>query len=56
MRGNPGGYLNSVEDILGEIMTNKKPMLQVEQMKWREKEILHRTEREKTISNFSVNR
>ncbi len=31
MRGNPGGYLNSVEDILGEIMTNKKPMLQVEQ-------------------------
>ncbi|MCZ2969462.1 S41 family peptidase, partial [Acinetobacter baumannii] len=31
VRGNPGGYLNSVEDILGEIMTNKKPMLQVEQ-------------------------
>ena len=31
VRGNPGGYLNSVEEILGEIMTDKKPMLQVEQ-------------------------
>ncbi|MGE6345347.1 S41 family peptidase [Bacillus mycoides] len=31
VRGNPGGYLNSVEDILGDIMTDKKPMLQVEQ-------------------------
>ncbi|WP_242143841.1 MULTISPECIES: S41 family peptidase [unclassified Bacillus cereus group] len=31
VRGNPGGYLNSVEDILGLIMTDKKPMLQVEQ-------------------------
>ncbi|YAR62751.1 S41 family peptidase [Bacillus cytotoxicus] len=31
VRGNPGGYLKSVEDILGLIMTDKKPMLQVEQ-------------------------
>ncbi|WP_018781285.1 MULTISPECIES: S41 family peptidase [Bacillus] len=31
VRGNPGGYLNSVQDILGLIMTDKKPMMQVEQ-------------------------
>jgi len=31
VRGNPGGYLKSVEDILKELMTDKKPMLQIEQ-------------------------
>ncbi|MDM5190752.1 S41 family peptidase [Bacillus sp. DX4.1] len=31
VRGNPGGYLNSVQDILKLIMTEKKPMMQVEQ-------------------------
>ena len=31
VRGNPGGYLNSVQDILKLLMTDKKPMMQVEQ-------------------------
>ncbi|MEI4829945.1 S41 family peptidase [Bacillus sp. FJAT-53711] len=31
VRGNPGGYLTSVEDILKVLMTDKKPMLQIEQ-------------------------
>lgn len=30
VRGNPGGYLNSVEDILKLFVTDKKPMVQVE--------------------------
>ncbi|MCP8967614.1 S41 family peptidase [Ectobacillus ponti] len=30
VRGNPGGYLTSVEDILKLLVTDKKPMLQVE--------------------------
>ncbi|MFX3624785.1 MAG: S41 family peptidase [Ectobacillus sp.] len=30
VRGNPGGYLTSVEDILKVLVTDKKPMLQVE--------------------------
>jgi carboxyl-terminal processing protease len=30
VRGNPGGYLTSVEDILKELVTDKKPMVQVE--------------------------
>lgn len=30
VRGNPGGYLTSVEDILKVLVTDKKPMVQVE--------------------------
>lgn len=30
VRGNPGGYLESVESILKELVTDKKPMLQIE--------------------------
>ena len=54
MRGNPGGYLNSVEDILGEIMTNKKPMLQVEQRNGEKKKFSTELKRENHI-NFSIN-
>ncbi len=31
VRGNPGGYLTSVEDILKVLMTDQKPMVQIEQ-------------------------
>lgn len=31
VRGNPGGYLESVQEILGLLVTDKKPILQVEQ-------------------------
>ncbi len=31
VRGNPGGYLQSVEDILKVLVTDKKPMLQIEE-------------------------
>lgn len=30
VRGNPGGYLTSVEEILGELITKEKPYLQIE--------------------------
>lgn len=42
VRGNPGGYLNSVQDILKLIMTEKKPMMQVEQRNGKKRSfILH---------------
>ncbi|MFC3886558.1 S41 family peptidase [Bacillus songklensis] len=31
VRGNPGGYLQSVEDILKELVTSEKPYVQIEQ-------------------------
>ncbi|MBO9129940.1 S41 family peptidase [Bacillus sp. 165] len=31
LRGNPGGYLQSVEDMLKLLVTDKKPMLQIEE-------------------------
>ena len=30
VRGNPGGLLSSVVEIVGEIVTNKKPIMQIE--------------------------
>ncbi|MEW9109674.1 MAG: S41 family peptidase [Cytobacillus gottheilii] len=31
VRGNPGGFLTSVEEILGELVTKEKPFVQIEQ-------------------------
>lgn len=47
VRGNPGGYLEAVEDILKGLVTNEKPMLQIERRNGEKKRYFSSLKKEK---------
>lgn len=53
VRGNPGGYLESVEEILEHFVTDKKPILQVEQRNG-EKQKVYTKQKERKSYPISV--
>lgn len=55
VRGNPGGYLQSVEEILKQFIPKDKPYVQIEERDGDKQRFLFRFNQEKTVSYRCVN-